>query len=207
MKWSIANQRAVPENVEIERRFLVDGENLPIIRETASGEVDISQWYPPHSEVELSPENHSIALSGRVMIEGIPESDWKGVCELISTGSGVRIRTKGDLAFLTVKGRWVGAARAEYEWPVDAGLVRQFGESQGWMGISKTRIYCPLDGDLLCEVDVFSEALDGLVIAEIELPDQEIQLELFELPVWLGDEITGLSEWDNSSLAKRSHYP
>ena len=207
MKWSIANQRAVPENVEIERRFLVDVKSLPIIRASASGEIEIKQWYPPPSEIEMIPDSHSIALSGRVMIESIPEDDWKGVCELISTGYGVRIRTKGDLAFLTVKGRWVGAERAEYEWPVDAGLVRQFGESQGWLGISKTRIYYPLDGDLLCEVDVFSGALDGLVIAEIELPDQEIQLELSGLPVWLGEEITGLSKWDNFALAKRSHYP
>ena len=207
MKWSIANQRAVPENVEIERRFLVDVKSLPIIRASASGEIEIKQWYPPPSEIEMIPDSHSIALSGRVMIESIPEDDWKGVCELISTGYGVRIRTKGDLAFLTVKGRWVGAERAEYEWPVDAGLVRQFGESQGWLGISKTRIYYPLDGDLLCEVDVFSGVLDGLVIAEIELPDQEIQLELSGLPVWLGEEITGLSKWDNFALAKRSHYP
>jgi len=207
MKWSIANQRAVPENVEIERRFLVDVENLQTIRKAASGEVDISQWYPPPSEVELSPENHSIALSGRVMIEGIPESDWRGVCELISGGSGVRIRTKGDLAFLTVKGRWVGVMRAEYEWPVDAELVRQFGESQGWLGISKTRIYYPLDGDLLCEVDVFSGSLAGLLIAEIELTSKEIQQDLPGLPEWLGDEITGVAEWDNFALAKRSHYP
>ncbi|HIO94015.1 MAG TPA: hypothetical protein EYN46_01450 [Candidatus Poseidoniales archaeon] len=207
MKWSIANQRAVPENVEIERRFLVDSENLPIIRETASGEVDISQWYPPPSEVELSPENHSIALSGRVMIEGIPESDWRGVCELISSGTGVRIRTMGNSAFLTIKGRWIGAARDEYEWPVDAGLVRQFGDSQGWLGISKTRIYYPLDGDLLCEVDVFSGILADLVIAEIELTSSEIQLDLPGLPEWLGDEITGVVEWDNFALAKRSHYP
>jgi CYTH domain-containing protein len=207
MKWSIANQRAVPENIEIERRWRVNIENLPVIRAASSGQVKINQWYPPPSEVELSPENHSIALSGRVMIEGIPESDWKGVCELISSGTGVRIRTMGDLAFLTIKGRWVGAMRAEYEWPVDAGLVRQFGESQGWLGISKTRIYYPLDGDLLCEVDVFSGILAGLVIAEIELTSSEIQLDLPGLPEWLGDEITGVSEWDNYALAKRSHYP
>ena len=197
----------MPSNIEIERRFLVDVESLPIIRAAASGEVEIDQWYPPSGEIEMMPESHSIALSGRVMIESIPKSDWKGVCELISTGSGVRIRTKGDLAFLTVKGRWVRDARAEYEWPVDAGLVRQFGETQGWDGVCKTRIFFPLADELLCEIDVFSGALDGLVIAEIEFPDQEIQLELFGLPVWLGDEITGLSEWDNYSLAKRSHYP
>jgi CYTH domain-containing protein len=207
MKWSIANQRAVPENVEIERRFLVDVENLQTIRKAASDEVDISQWYPPPSEVELSPKNHSIALSGRVMIEGIPESDWRGVCELISSGTRVRIRTMGNSAFLTIKGRWIGAARDEYEWPVDAGLVRQFGDSQGWLGISKTRIYYPLDGDLLCEVDVFSGILADLVIAEIELTSSEIQLDLPGLPEWLGDEITGVVEWDNFALSKRSHYP
>jgi CYTH domain-containing protein len=64
-----------------------------------------------------------------------------------------------------------------------------------------------LDGDLLCEVDVFSGILAGLVIAEIELTSSEIQLDLPGLPEWLGDEITGVSEWDNYALAKRSHYP
>ena len=59
MKWNIANQRAVQENVEIERRFLVDVESLPIIRASASGEVKIDQWYPPSGEIGLLPENRS----------------------------------------------------------------------------------------------------------------------------------------------------
>ena len=197
----------MPDNIEIERRWRVDIENLPVIRAASSGQVKINQWYPPGGEVGLLPQNNAIAISGRVMIESISKSDWKGVCELIFNGSGVRIRTKGDSAFLTVKGRWVGAERAEYEWPVDAGVVRQFGESKGWLGISKTRIYCPLDGDLLCEVDVFSGSLTGLLIAEIELFSTEIQLDLPGLPEWFGDEITGVAEWDNFALAKRSHYP
>lgn len=104
-------------------------------------------------------------------------------------------------ATLTVKGPWNGISRAEFEWPVDPSLVQQFGENYEWPGISKRRLSYPLEGNLICEVDVFAGQLDGLVIAEVELESTDI---IFEYPKWFGEEVTGKVEWGNSSLAKKS---
>ena len=190
----------MPSNVEIERRFLVDVVSLPRIRELVTSAVEIRQWFPPLGEVELLPETHSIALSGRVMIERIPEEEWVGVCELISSGIGIRIRLIEGKGVLTVKGPWEGVVRKEFEWPVDPVLVKQFGDAYEWPGISKRRLYYPLDNNMVCEVDVFSGPLDGLVIAEVELESGE---EKFTLPEWFGTEVTGAVEWGNAALAKK----
>jgi len=48
------------------------------------------------------------------------------------------------------------------------------------------------------EIDVFSGALAGLVIAEIELPDRNAQ---FKRPDWLGEEITSDKRYSNANLA------
>ena len=187
------------DNVEIERRFLVDMGSLPQIRESVTSAVEIRQWFPPVAEVELLPEQRALSLSGRVMIEGIPEKDWTEVCSLISSGIGVRVRLMQGKATLTVKGPWDGISRAEFEWPVDSSLVQQFGENYEWPGIIKRRLFYPLGNNLICEVDVFAGQLDGLVIAEVELESTEIT---FDLPGWFGEEVTGKTEWGNSSLAK-----
>ena len=189
----------MPSNIEIERRFLVDVVSLPQIRESVTSAVEIRQWFPPLSEVELLPDTHSIALSGRVMIEKIPEDMWSGVCELISSGIGVRIRLIEGRGVLTVKGPWEGAARKEFEWPVDPVLVQQFGDAYEWPKISKRRLYYPLENNIVCEVDVFSGPLDGLVIAEVELDSSGVK---FVLPEWFGSEVTGVVKWGNAALAK-----
>jgi hypothetical protein len=50
------------------------------------------------------------------------------------------------------------------------------------------------------EIDVFSAENTGLIVAEIELrrEDQE-----FDLPPWIGPEVTGQTPYYNSSLALR----
>jgi adenylate cyclase len=53
-------------------------------------------------------------------------------------------------------------------------------------------------GDLMFEIDVFTGAHEGLVLAEIELPDAKAS---FERPDWLGDEVTGDPRYYNANLA------
>ncbi len=57
-------------------------------------------------------------------------------------------------------------------------------------------------GDLVWEIDVFSGDNDGLVIAEIELRHEHQQ---FELPGWIGAEVTGLAQYYNSSLVRHPY--
>jgi adenylate cyclase len=64
--------------------------------------------------------------------------------------------------------------------------------------VTKVRTKVPADDGLYWEVDQFSGANDGLVLAEIELPSLDTSV---ELPDWLGDEITGDHSYANSRLA------
>jgi CYTH domain-containing protein len=50
------------------------------------------------------------------------------------------------------------------------------------------------------EIDVFEGENKGLVIAEIELSSED---ESFDIPNWLGEEVSSDSKYYNSSLIKK----
>jgi CYTH domain-containing protein len=111
----------------------------------------------------------------------------------------VRIRIKGDSAYLTIKGpaNGNGFSRLEFEYPVpleDAGAILKLCDR----GIEKERYYVPF-GNHTFEVDVFHGVHEGLIVAEIELQSEQ---EPFEKPDWLGEEVTGDKRYYNSYLAK-----
>ena len=63
--------------------------------------------------------------------------------------------------------------------------------------IEKTRHHVR-HGGYLYEVDVFGGDLEGLVLAELETPDDVPDA---ALPPWLGREVTGQPAYYNASLA------
>ena len=66
--------------------------------------------------------------------------------------------------------------------------------------IAKTRHLVPLEHDLTAEVDVYAEALDGLLTAEVEFASAAASA-AFAPPDWLGPEVTGDARYANQSLA------
>ena len=110
----------------------------------------------------------------------------------------VRVRLKGDRAYLTVKGVSQGATRDEWEYriPVDDAHAMLKNCSVGDV-ISKHRYEVMFEGHLW-EVDEFHGTHEGLVVAEIELGAED---ETFPLPPFIGDEVTGNPAYFNSSLA------
>jgi len=111
----------------------------------------------------------------------------------------IRVRVTDDSGFVTIKGRSVGAARPEYEYPIpkqDAiELLDQFCSSE----ISKYR-YTVQFADKVWEVDEFLGENEGLIVAEIELTDED---EIFQVPAWVSKEVTGIKEYYNANLAER----
>ena len=111
----------------------------------------------------------------------------------------VRVRIKGEQGFLTIKGRSSLDGLSRYEWekeiPVSEALELMNLCVSGV--IDKTRYLVPYGGHTY-EVDVFHGANEGLVLAEIELSDE---LEAFEKPFWLGEEVTGDVRYYNSLLS------
>ena len=109
----------------------------------------------------------------------------------------VRVRTVGDKGYLTVKGLSVGAKRAEfdYEIPVtDADVMLD--ELCEQPLIEKTRYKIPFDG-LIWEVDEFASDNEGLIVAEVELSDEDQEV---RLPDWIGEEVTDDLRYFNANL-------
>ena len=111
----------------------------------------------------------------------------------------VRVRLAGDNAWLTVKGRSVGIARAEFEYPIPADDARQLLEICVPSLVEKTRHRIEHAGHLW-EVDVFHGANEGLVLAEVELDDVD---DTPVLPSWAGAEVSDDPRYFNLSLATR----
>jgi CYTH domain-containing protein len=111
----------------------------------------------------------------------------------------VRVRVRGDKGFLTIKGRGSEDGLSRYEWEKEIPVSEAF-ELMALCGsgvIDKTRYLVPF-GKHTYEVDVFHGANEGLVLAEIELSDEQ---EAFEKPSWLGEEVTGDVRYYNSKLS------
>jgi adenylate cyclase len=111
-----------------------------------------------------------------------------------------RVRIKGNLGFLTIKGKSneSGLSRMEWEKEIEvqeAELLLQICES----GVIDKRRYEVKFGKHTIEVDVFEGENKGLIIAEIEL---QSETESFEKPDWLGEEVTGDDRYYNASLSK-----
>ncbi len=110
----------------------------------------------------------------------------------------VRVRVAGDKAFLTVKSGLTGISRDEFEYeiPVDdaLGMMKLSVDSP----VEKVRKIIYAEGKKW-EVDFFSGANQGLVVAEVELgsADEEVTL-----PDWIREEVTGDLRYQNSQLAK-----
>ena len=113
-------------------------------------------------------------------------------------GRTVRVRlSDSSSARLTLKfGRNV-RERDEFEYPVPLAEAEEMLAFAIGRVIEKTRHHVRHRG-YLYEVDVFGGVLSGLVVAELETPD-DVADEM--LPDWLGREVTGEQSFYNASLA------
>jgi len=143
---------------EIERKFLVDPEKLPPLKNPHT----IKQGYIPGS--------------------------------LTAT---VRIRISDDDAYLTIKGRATGLTRSEFEYPIPLPDAQEMLEElcNGDV-IKKKRYLFPYEGHLW-EIDIFEGSNEGLIIAEIELSDEN---ETFTKPEWITKEVSYDPKYRNSNL-------
>lgn len=123
---------------------------------------------------------------------------------LAETEKGVvRVRTKGDKGFLTVKSANKGISREEFEYEIPKEDAERLLQLFCSVYISKDR-YTINYGQHVWEVDVFGGKLDGLIVAEIELSSEN---EAFELPVWIGKEVSDDTRYYNSNLINAEQAP
>lgn len=110
----------------------------------------------------------------------------------------VRVRIKGDKGYLTIKGKNQGISRAEFEYEIPIGDAEELLKLAEQPILSKTR-YLEQHGNRLWEIDVFAGENQGLVVAEVELPDEQAD---FSRPDWLGQEVSGDVRYYNANLIK-----
>lgn len=115
----------------------------------------------------------------------------------------VRIRLKGGKGILTVKGKSLNNGLSRFEWEKDidkheAETLLKLCEP----GIIDKIRYEVKVGNHTFEVDEFFEDNLGLIIAEVELQNEN---ETFKKPDWLGKEVTGNIKYYNSQLSKQPY--
>ncbi|MCM1378270.1 MAG: CYTH domain-containing protein [Clostridium sp.] len=108
----------------------------------------------------------------------------------------VRVRTKGEKGFITIKGKNIGDVRLEFEYEIPLGDAKELLLLCKKPILEKIRWIVPYEG-FLWEVDEFKGALEPLVTAEIELPSSDTQ---YPHPPFIVENVTGNPKYYNSNL-------
>lgn len=108
----------------------------------------------------------------------------------------VRVRIKGDKGYITVKGKNESATRQEFEYEIPIADVESMLLLCEKPVIEKIRREILMDGKTW-EIDEFYGENKGLIVAEIELESEE---ETYDIPAWLGEEVTHDPRYYNSRL-------
>ena len=115
-----------------------------------------------------------------------------------ATERTVRIRRKGERGVITIKGANSGASRSEWEYEIPAADADAMLALCEGAIVDKVRYLVDVGGRTW-EVDVFSGANDGLVMAEIELEAEDA---VVDIPGWAGREVTDDPRYYNASLSR-----
>lgn len=110
----------------------------------------------------------------------------------------IRVRIVGNRAWLTIKGYISDLRRSEYEYEIPCGHAQEMIQTLCPFAVEKQRHHVEIDG-FLFEIDEFAGANAPLVIAELELPDEEAD---YPRPDWLGEEITSDGRFTNAYLSR-----
>lgn len=136
----------------------------------------------------------------------IASEDWRELAEGIDYRQGylstvkertVRVRTVGDKGFLTIKGISTGASRIEYEYEVPVDDAHEMLDELCERPLIEKRRSKVSYAGLNWEIDEFFGENVGLIVAEVELEDED---QAIDLPSWIGEEVTGDPRYFNSSL-------
>jgi len=113
--------------------------------------------------------------------------------------ASVRVRIGAGRAFLNIKSAHLGIRRQELEYEIPLQDAEEMLDTLAEQPcIDKVR-YRVRQGAHIWEVDVFSGANAGLVVAEVELQSED---EPFERPDWVGQEVSQDPRYLNVNLVR-----
>ena len=117
----------------------------------------------------------------------------------IDENIAIRVRIEGIQASINIKSRKSDRVNHEFEYIIPMDEARFLVRMSPYPVIEKTRYVVKYKGKIW-EVDQFHGSNDGLIVAEIELDDED---EAFSRPLWIGKEVTSDTKYLNSSLSKK----
>ena len=107
----------------------------------------------------------------------------------LCTAPVVRVRRDGDSYYMTYKGAGM-MVREEYNLPLTKEAYEHLIVKADGTVISKT-----------AELDIFDGALNGVLLVEVEFPD-ESAARSFIPPKWFGEDVTLDPRYHNSNMSK-----
>ena len=162
--------------------------------------------------VTLTASNRLSGVSVAIEIERkylLKDDSWREQVtssELIRQGylapldtSSVRVRIEGEKANINIKSATIGITRTEYEYAIPfEDATEMLDKLCRKPQIHKTR-HCIIVDQHKWEIDEFYDENSGLIVAEIELKDEN---ESFVKPEWLGKEVSNDARYYNVNLVK-----
>lgn len=114
----------------------------------------------------------------------------------------VRVRIIGERAYLTIKGIISDLSRYEYEYEVPLDDAREMLDRLCQRPLIEKTRYLVEHAGMTWEIDEFAGENAGLVVAEIELDDEDQEI---ALPPWVGDEVSDDPRYLNANLVRRPY--
>ena len=109
----------------------------------------------------------------------------------------VRVRIEGRAGTLTIKGPTRGITRGEFEYAIPVSDAEEMLASMCRQPLIDKHRHTELHGDRVWQIDVFHGANHGLVVAEVELADEDAML---QVPAWAEKEVSSDPRYFNSNL-------
>ncbi|KAF0192523.1 MAG: adenylate cyclase [Gammaproteobacteria bacterium] len=119
-----------------------------------------------------------------------------------SEKSSVRVRVAGDEASLNIKSATLGVTRAEFDYNIPVEDANELLATLCDRPLVEKVRYHVTHGEHVWDVDVFSGENAGLIVAEIELTEQN---EAFQKPAWAGDEVSDDPRYYNVCLVRHPY--
>ena len=116
-------------------------------------------------------------------------------------GTTVRVRIVGDTGYITLKSKVVGHTRLEFEYLIPVKDAREMLTAFCVEPLIEKVRYRINFGNLVWEVDEFMGENEGLIIAEVELENEQQQI---DIPYWIEREVND-KKYFNSYLVKHPY--
>ena len=150
----------------------------------------------------------AVEIERKFLVKG---ESWRSLTQGVAYRQGyisaqknttVRVRVVGEQGYLTIKGPTQGKSRAEFEYGIPVEDAQEMLETLCDRPlIEKIRFKLKQNG-LVWEIDEFLGENQGLILAEVELEDEN---QTIELPNWVGKEVSDDSRYFNASLVKQPY--